>query len=323
VTNKTYIVTGALGCIGAWSVYHLVKRGEKVVSFDISDTSHRLDLLLSPEEQKAITFIRGDLADAEHVLDAFQKHNVTHVLHLAALQVPFCRANPVKGAQVNVVGTINVFEAAKQTNIPHIAYASSIAVYGPPSDYPPGAIAHDAMFAPRTLYGTYKQANEASAKVYWQDYQLGSTTLRPHTVYGIGRDQGLTSDPTKAMLAAVLGQPFTINFSSRVQMQLASDVALQFIEAADTPLKGAYGFNLGGDAFIAPQIIEIIKKVKPDAPINFVERILPFPETFDDSALKEHFSKIYSTPIEEGIRQTMSHFEKSLQDSRFTKVLTV
>ncbi len=323
MSNKIYIVTGALGCIGSWSVYHLVKRGDKVISFDISDTSHRLDLLLSPEEQKAVTFVRGDLADPAQVLEAFQKHQITHVLHLAALQVPFCRTNPVKGAQVNVVGTINVFEAAKQTGISHIAYASSIAVYGPSSDYPHGPIIHDALFAPRTLYGTYKQANEASAKVYWQDYQLGSTALRPHTVYGIGRDQGLTSDPTKAMLAAVLNQPFTINFSSRVQLQLASDVALQFIEAADIPLNGAYGFNMGGEAYTAPQIIDMIHKIKPDAPITFVERVLPFPETFDDSALKSYFSNVYYTPIENGINQTMAHFEKSLQDERFAKVLIV
>lgn len=320
---STYIVTGALGCIGAWSLYHLVKRGERVVSFDISDTSHRLDLLLSAEEQKAITFVRGDLADATQVLEAFQKHQVTHVLHLAALQVPFCRANPVKGAQVNVVGTINVFEAAKQTNIPHVAYASSIAVYGPPNDYPPGPIAHDALFLPRTLYGTYKQANEVSAKVYWQDHQLSSTALRPHTVYGVGRDQGMTSDPTKAMLAAVLGKPFTINFSSPVQMQLASDVALQFIEAADKPLNGAYGFNLGGIPYTAYQIVDTIHQFKPAAQISVVERVLPFPETFDDSALKQHFANIYYSPFDEGVRQTVERFGHALQEPGFRDLLTI
>jgi len=215
--QNTYLVTGALGCIGAWTVYHLLKQGERVVSFDLYDRGHRLDLLLTPDEQKAITFVRGDLADFSQVLDAFKTHNVTHVVHLAALQVPFCRADPVKGAQVNVVGTVNMFEAAKQTGVSHLAYASSIAVYGPPDEYSAGPIAHTAQFAPRTLYGVYKQANEGTARVYWLDYKISSTALRPYTVYGPGRDQGLTSDPTKAMLAAAASHPFHINFGGRMR----------------------------------------------------------------------------------------------------------
>src|SRR5262249_39513866 len=155
-------------------------------------------------------------------------------------------ANPPMGAQVNVVGTVNIFEAARQTGINHLTYASSISVYGPPDMYPAGPIAHDAPLAPTNLYGVYKQADEGLARIYWQDYKIGSTALRPYTVYGLGRDQGLTSDPTKAMLAAVAGQPFTINFSNKMQFQFASDVARQFIEAAITPSEGAFMYNLGG-----------------------------------------------------------------------------
>src|SRR5258708_2646134 len=126
--NHTYLVTGALGCIGAWTVYHLVQQGHKVVSFDLADHGHRIDMLLTPEEQQAVTFVRGDLVDTAQVLQTFNDHGITHVIHLAALQVPFCRANPVLGAQVNVVGTVNIFEAARQTGVSHLAYASSIAV---------------------------------------------------------------------------------------------------------------------------------------------------------------------------------------------------
>ncbi|NWF69408.1 MAG: NAD(P)-dependent oxidoreductase [Chloroflexi bacterium] len=321
MTDKTYIITGALGCIGAWSMHHLIKRGERVVSFDVGDSSHRLDLLLTPEEQKHIIFVKADLSDAAQVLAAFKKHRITHVLHLAALQVPFCRADPVRGAQVNVVGTVNIFEAARQSNIAHIAYASSIAVYGPPSDYPPGAIQHDALPAPRTIYGVYKQANEGTGRIYWQDHQISSTALRPHTVYGIGRDQGLTSDPTKAMLAAALGKPFQLNFNSPVQLQWASDVALQFIAAAEQPLAGAYAFNLGGQAYGAAQIIDMIRLIKPAAQLTFVERTLPFPESTADSALRQHFQTIYATPIEEGVAQTIQHFERFSHDERLQKVI--
>jgi len=313
---NTFLVTGALGCIGAWTIYHLLKQGAHVVSFDLYDRGHRLGLLLTPDEQKAITFVRGDLADFAQVLDAYQVHGITHVIHLAALQVPFCRADPVKGAQVNVVGTVNMFEAARQTGVSHICYASSIAVYGPPDEYPAGPIAHDAPFAPRTLYGVYKVANEGTARVYWLDHKISSTALRPYTVYGPGRDQGLTSDPTKAMLAAAAGQPFHINFGGKMQFQHASDVALQFIEASRQPLDGAYAFNLGGRIVDIAEIVTLIRKIKPGAQITQNETTLPFPEAFDDSELSRHFANVYETHLEDGVHQTIEHFEAALRDGR-------
>ncbi len=314
--QNTYLVTGALGCIGAWTVYHLLKQGERVVSFDLYDRGHRLDLLLTPQDQKAITFVRGDLSQFAQVLNAFRDNHITHVVHLAALQVPFCRADPVRGAQVNVVGTVNMFEAAKQAGIQHLAYASSIAVYGPPEEYPAGPIAHDAPLAPRMLYGVYKQANEGTARNYWQDHKISSTALRLYTVYGPGRDQGLTSDPSKAMLAAAAGQSYHINFGGKMQLHHASDVALQFIEAARKPLGGAYVFNQGGKVVNIAEVVTAIRKVAPGAQITQNETPLPFPEAFDNTELRRRFSQVYETPLEEGIRQTIDLFTARIADGR-------
>ncbi len=316
--GDTVLVTGAMGCIGAWTLYHLAKQGRRAISFDITDDRHRLDLLLTPEEQAAITFVPGDLTDFAQVLAAMQTHGVTHVVHLAALQVPFCKADPVRGAQVNVVGTINVFEAARQSGLKHLAYASSVAVYGPPDEYPPGLLAHDALFAPRTLYGVYKQDNEGAAGVYWQDHGLSSTSLRAYTVYGVGRDQGLTSDPTQAMLAAAAGRPFHIKFGGRMQFHFASDTALQFIEAALHPLDGAHGFNLGTEPAAVAEVVDLIRQIRPGAAITHEERPLPFPEGCDDRALRQHSANVFATPLVEGIRQTIAHFEACLADGRLT-----
>ena len=133
---------------------------------------------------------------------------------------------------------------------------------------------------------------------------------RPYTVYGVGRDQGITSDPTKAMWAAMRGEPFEIGFGGVMQFQLASDVALQFIDAAEQNSEGAHVFNLGTPSIIVDEVIELIREVKPDAQITRKESRLPFPESFDDSALHAHASRVYETPLAEGIRLTMEHFEK-------------
>jgi nucleoside-diphosphate-sugar epimerase len=309
MAQKTVLVTGAMGCIGAWVLKHLVAQGQQVVAFDLSTDRHRLDWVMTPDEQAAITFVQGDLTDTEQVKESFKAHEVTHVVHLAALQVPFCRANPVLGAQVNVTGTVNVFEATREAGIRHLAYASSIAVYGPASDYPARPVMHNASRAPRTLYGVYKVANEGTAQIYWQDHKISSIGLRPYTVYGVGRDQGLTSDPTKAMWAAVKGESFEIAFGGVMQFQLASDVALQFIDAVEQNSEGAHVFNLGTPPVSVDEVIELIRDVKPDAQITRNETRLPFPESFDDSALRAHVSRVYETPLAEGIRLTMEHFE--------------
>lgn len=307
----TYLVTGGMGCIGAWALTHLQRSGKRAVNFDQSSDRHRINWLMSAEEQADITFVQGDLRDTEAVKAVFAQHDITHVIHLAALQVPFCRANPPLGAEVNVTGTVNIFEAARAQGIGHIAYASSIGVYGPPSDFPPGLIAHDAPKRPRTLYGAYKVCNEQTALVYLEDYGISSTALRPYTVYGVGRNQGMTSEPTKALVAVAKGQPYHIPFSGTMQFQLASDVARQFILAAEQPLDGAYGFNLGGgDPVTVADFVVAAQDVLPEAEIDVADNPLPFPAGFDDSELRANFDTIYETPLAEGVARTIAHIQR-------------
>ena len=138
------------------------------------------------------------------------ERGIDHVIHLAALQVPFCRADPPLGARVNVLGTINVFEAVKRRSrtvrMAPISYTSSIGMFsGDDADALTGRLGVDATAHPQTHYGVYKLANEGSARVYWLEDGIASIGVRPLTVYGVGRDQGMTSGPTKAIVAAVLG----------------------------------------------------------------------------------------------------------------------
>lgn len=299
-----YLVTGAMGCIGAWTLYHLQQQGKSVVSFDLSVDQSRLDLLMTDEEKAAITFLTGDLTDSAQVRQVIAENEITHIIHLAALQVPMCKANPILGAQVNVTGTMNVFEGARNAGLQHIAYASSIAVYGSPNQYTTDILPHDAPMMPQTLYGVFKVANEGIAEVYWRDYRLSSTALRPYTVYGPGRDQGLTSEPTKAMYAAVKKEDYHISFSGKMQFQFASDVAQQFIMAAELPLSGAYSFNLGTPPITVQHVADTIMKLFPEVTITVGDTRLPFPEGFDDSQLKQVFSHVYETPLEEAVQRT-------------------
>ena len=153
------------------------------------------------------------------------------IIHLAGLQVPTCKADPVAGAFVNVIGTLNLFEAAKAVGAERVVYASSAAVFG--AGEPATPVDETAATEPATHYGVFKRTNEGNARVYFLDHGLNSVGLRPLTVYGVNRDTGLTSDPTKAMKAAVLGVPFQIRFSGATDFQYVEDTAAAFIACAD------------------------------------------------------------------------------------------
>ena len=234
--NERFLVTGALGCIGAWTLRNLIQQHCSVTALDLGDQHHRLDLLMTSEEIAQVNFIQGDISDFDLVLNTFKQIQPTHIIHLAAMQLPFCKADPVLGAKVNVVGTVNMFEAAKQCGLKHIVYASSTAVYGISEEYPEGPLSNDAPLRPRSHYGVYKHANEGTAQVYWRDEGISSIGLRPYVVYGAGRDQGMTSTPTKAMLAAAAGQPYKISYGGRYCFQYGDDTAKAFIACTRTSI---------------------------------------------------------------------------------------
>ena len=303
--SERFLITGALGCIGAWATRQLLTEGVPVVAFDLGASRHRLELVLSEEQLADVTFLHGDITDSAALDRALDEHGITHVIHLAALLVSLAKADPPRGALVNVVGTVNVFEAVKRrAGIRGLAYASSAAVY----DAADGArVAEDADGHPVTYYGVHKQANEGMARVAWLDDGVASVGLRPYVVYGPGRDTGLTAGPTLAMQAAAGGETYRIPFGGRMQLQYAADAAAAFVEASRTATEGAILRNLGGPCVHVREVVAAIEEVVPEAAGTISwddERSLPFPEEFEARAP-------VSTPLERGVRETIELFRRT------------
>src|SRR5207248_9270669 len=126
--------------------------------YDLKEEPRRLRLILPEEQVRYVGFVQGDVTNLGGLKRAIQQHQITHVVHLAGLQVPVCRADPLLGAKVNVLGTLAVFEAVRQAQdqVQRFVYASSGAVFGPPEDYGPGPLADDVPLTPRTHYGAFK-----------------------------------------------------------------------------------------------------------------------------------------------------------------------
>jgi len=315
MNEEHFLITGGMGCLGAWVIRNLVQEGIPTTIFDLSTDDHRLRLIMSDEEVESVNFIRGDITNTDAVKNAVIDSGATHLIHLAALQVPFCKANPPLGAAVNVVGTVNMFEAAKAAGIGQMIYASSVAVYGPREAYDERLLSHDAEKLPFSHYGVYKQANEGTARIYWQNDGIASIGLRPYTIYGPGRDQGLTSSPTKAMLAAAGGEGYHIPFGGYNGFQLANDIAKIFIQSARTPFEGANVFNIQGEVAHVSEVIEAIESAVPSlkGQVTFDNNPLPFPDGQADTELRALLGDVASTPLKEGVAVTIAHFKTALE----------
>ena len=307
--RERFLITGSAGCIGSWAMYLLSREGTEVVGLDLSTNHRRLRLLT--DQQGSMSFLHGDITDTEVVQAVVASEGITHIVHLAALQIPFCKADPIGGARVNVVGTANVLEAVRRSAVAGLAYASSVAVYGPPELYPDG-VRDDSPLAPATLYGVYKQANERSAKVYAADYGVSSVCLRPCTVYGPGRDQGVTSAPTQAMVAAASGTPYHIPFGGATQFQHAGDVARLFIAAARAEVEAAHVYNMGGPSVSMAEVVSLISAQVPGCEITFDDQPLPLPDYYDGSGLDRLLGGVEYLSMEEGVSNSISRFRELL-----------
>jgi nucleoside-diphosphate-sugar epimerase len=299
MSTERFLVTGAAGCIGAWAV-----RPDDKIDFG------QLDVTKS-DDVKAIVADRG----------------ITHIVHLAGLQLPFCAADPPLGAMVNVVGTINVFEAVRAAggNI-GLAFASSAAVFGSSAGHQGGLVGDTSALLPDSFYGVYKAANEGTAKVYSLQHSIGSIGLRPFIVYGLGRDQGATSDPTKAMLAAAAGAPFRIKFGGSVLLTYAPDCARAFIASARAAAGSgdAISLNVPGHRVGIPALVDLIEQILPGAGrlISWDSKLFAVPSLLAGSALRDAVGDLPNVPLADGVRQTIEGFQAALAAGLVSSVET-
>jgi len=298
------VVTGAGGCIGSWVLSLLACAGVPACAFDLTDDKRRTRLLVAERDLSAIPWRTGDIADSKAVKQMLEEVHPCAIIHLAALQVPFCKADPVVGAKVNVVGTVNVFEAARQLGIKRLAYASSVAAHG--------AI-EEGLGTMRTLYGAYKYCDEQIARVYSDDWGLHSVGIRPGVVYGVGRDQGLTSTTTVAILAAAADKSYTVPFAGGVSWLYGAEAASAFIRAVACERTGAPVFEMNGVYAPVEEGLRILKELAPKAAITCTGQPLAFPMHLPDTPLRDYLGDYGTMPLVDGIRETFESFQSLLK----------
>ena len=326
-----YIVTGGCGFIGTWIIRQLLDEGDEVTVFDQQKNTRRWEMILSASEIERVNFKAVRIDETAESLAAFAAVNPAAVIHLAGLQVPACRENPVLGAKVNVIGTLNVFEAARarlktaNTKPMQIVYASSAAVFGPDAEYPDGPVGDESTPRPANHYGAFKLCNEHSAKAYWITDKIPSVGLRPLTIYGPGRDFGMTSYPTRAIAAAILKRKFEIPFKGPTAYIHARESADMFVRCAKGDMSGlgARVYTVGGDIADTPGFLKALEKVLPGAGefISISGGDLPITQRLDDAALRRDYPGLQRIPLEQGLRETVEIFKRLGQQGKLEACL--
>ncbi len=290
------LVTGGAGFLGGWILKALTAQGNDVRIFDRT-TDRRVLREIAGEQADRVDWFRGDVTEGAAVTKAAS--GCSSIIHLAALLTPACKEDPVLGAKTNLIGTLNVFEAAKAHGIKRIAYASSAAVFGPDDAAKP---------YPVTQYGAFKLACEGSARAYWFDEGIASIGLRPTVVYGPGREVGLTAGPTLACREAVAGNAYTIGYSGPQDLVFVADVAAAFTAAATRQFHGAYAFSVSGAAEDVPDVIAAIQAQVPEASIDFAGPIVPMASDLVPTDNRSLLGAIPVTSLRDGIAQTIAHY---------------
>ena len=178
---KKVLVTGGAGFIGSHTADLLMSEGIAVRVLDNLSSGHRGNL---PDRHELLEFIEGDICDKDTVNDAMS--GVSHCINLAAqVSVVASLEDPEFSAQQNIIGFINLLNAAQKNNIKKMVYASSAAIYGEPTEIPLPETAAKTQMSP---YGLEKQVNEEYADLFYRMFDLSSLGMRFFNVFGPRQD---------------------------------------------------------------------------------------------------------------------------------------
>jgi len=316
------LVTGSGGCIGSAAVDWLLEEGaEEVIGFN------RSQLPSVEDRNPRLSCVTGDVADLSRLREVVGELQPSHVLHLAALQTPDCRDYPMRGLEVNLVGTANLFRACSEElkkPLERFVFASSGAVYGPRSLYGPKGVRPEDPYQPFNLYGYWKIAGEGMAQAFHQATGAPTVSLRLATTYGPGRDRGFTAAGTHALKAVALGVPFEVPYKGHEHYHFSPDVGAGFGCAVLHPFSGYGAFNLRGQSQRIEAFLELLRQTASDRGLSERFKVsispdaeeTPFVYDLNDDSAVSAFPRMPLTDLQQGISESLDFFLGAAEEGK-------
>jgi len=260
--GKKVLVTGAGGFIGSYLVEKLVNTGAHVKTLVRYNSRNDWGLieLLPPEIKENIEIIAGDLRDPETVREAVSE--IAIVFHLAALiAIPYSYQHPREYVETNIIGTLNVLNAAKDYEIEKIIHTSTSEVYGSAKYVP---IDEEHPLQGQSPYSATKIGADALAESFYRSYNLPVATIRPFNIYG-------PKQSARAVIPTIISQVLTQNrlrlgsLHPTRDYTYVSDTIEGFIKVAESPNSIGEIINIGSNfevsiGDIANKVLNILNK---------------------------------------------------------------
>lgn len=298
------MVTGGYGHIGSWVCQHLVERGHDVLALDKS----KRDLSYVKDPGGKISHVPIDVLDQAGLYRTFQEHkdSLDGVIHVAGLAGgPYFARNPRQNIYLNVMGTVNVLEAARLFKLRRFIYISSGAVYGVRDNIP----MEDEPLTPGDIYGAAKSSAEFIGIQYASEFGLDFRSLRVYFAYGPGTLPSAVTPIHEAVFGCLTGQ-------TRIAMNAGADQSLDFTYIKDiaraicllyeAPNLKYRQYNVSSG--VCYPIPELIKKVADVAGIDIdvsigPGRLMPRGPSIDSSRLKQELNFEAEYDLASGVKE--------------------
>jgi NAD dependent epimerase/dehydratase len=316
--GRPVLVTGAGGFIASHLVEALVTKGARVSAFVRynSRSDPGLLALLPSESLVKVEVIAGDLRDLPAIQQAMR--GVTHVFHLGALiAIPYSYVHPVEVVETNVIGTLNVLLAGRESGVERIVHTSTSEVYGTALRVP---IDENHPLQGQSPYSASKIGADKLVESFYCSYDLPVVTIRPFNTYG-------PRQSARAVIPTIITQALTQevvrlgNLEARRDLTYVSDTVAGFLQVAETTGVEGKTFNLGtgsevkiGD--LAQQVIALIgrqvrieleaERLRPEK--SEVQRLLS-----DNRLAKQQLGWVPQVSMEQGLVQTIEWIRQHLE----------
>lgn len=262
------LVTGGTGYIGAELVRALVGQGHEVITFGPSSNPGRI-----ADIAKSITIVRGTLSYAAEVNNVVKDHRIERIFHLGSMLSTPSQANPWASFQVNVVGTMNIFEAARLFDVPQVIFSSTIGTFALGA----GRVATDhTIQRPATMYGAGKLYCECLGRFYKNRFGLDYRGVRFPSVMGPGTTQRTVAQYSSWMIEyPALGKPFEcfVTPETKGPAMYFKDAVRSLLLLAEAPCDRleTLNYNIGGlvPTPTAGEIEAVVRAHVPDAAITY------------------------------------------------------
>ncbi len=310
----TILVTGGAGFIGCHLIQKLLEQGNEIICIDNLNKYYdpklkqaRLDLF-----RDRITFYKTDISDKDELKNIFSNHRIDRICHVAAQPgVRYSIENPFIYADSNYVGTLNIFELAKQNKIKDIVFASTSSVYGTNTQMP--FTEEQKVATPISIYSASKRACELLAHAYCHLFGMNITCLRFFTVYGPwGRPDMAIFKFTKNISQ---GKPIDVYNNGEMERDFTyvSDIVDGFILALEKT-DGLKIYNLGRGSPV--KLMDFIRCIEEGVGKKAEMNMLPMQpgdvkSTFADiTRAREELGYSPKVDIEEGVQNFINWYKE-------------